>query len=356
MAVQTPIPPNPIGENFAWRDWLQKLSDRVFGTASTLNIPIEPQYGGTGLTTYNTGDIIYSNSTNNLTRLPSPAATSLLQMTAAGVPSWSATGYGDTLNPYASKTANYFLAAPNGSAGVPTFRAVVAADIPTLNQNTSGSAATLTTTRAIYGNNFNGSAALTQVIASTYGGTGNGFTKFTGATTAEKTYSLPDATTTILTTNTAVTIAQGGTGQTTQAAALTALTGTQTSGYYVRSNGTNSVLAAIQAADIPTLNQNTSGNAATATNVAYSGLTGTVPTWNQNTTGTALNITATSNNTLTTLSALSLPNTQITGLGTMSTQNVGISTTVALAKLTVAGTNGSLTVSNGIITAYTAPT
>ena len=50
-------------------------------------------------------------------------------------------GYGDTLNPYASKTANYFLAAPNGSAGVPTFRAVVAADIPTLNQNTTGTAA-----------------------------------------------------------------------------------------------------------------------------------------------------------------------------------------------------------------------
>ena len=51
-----------------------------------------------------------------------------------------------------------------------------------------------------------------------------------------------------------------------------------------------------------------------------------------------------------------IPNTDITGLGTMSTQNVGISTTVALAKLTPAGTNGSLTVANGIITAYTAPT
>jgi hypothetical protein len=37
---------------------------------------------------------------------------------------------------------------------------------------------------------------------------------------------------------------------------------------------------------------NVSGNAATATNVAYSGLTGTVPTWNQNTTGTSSNITA----------------------------------------------------------------
>ena len=50
-------------------------------------------------------------------------------------------GYGDTLNPYASKTANFVLAAPNGSAGAPTFRAVVAADIPTLNQNTTGTAA-----------------------------------------------------------------------------------------------------------------------------------------------------------------------------------------------------------------------
>jgi hypothetical protein len=49
--------------------------------------------------------------------------------------------YGDTQNPYASKTANYVLASPNGSSGVPTFRAIVAADIPTLNQNTTGTAA-----------------------------------------------------------------------------------------------------------------------------------------------------------------------------------------------------------------------
>ena len=43
-----------------------------------------------------------------------------------------ADGYGDTKNPYASKTANYVLASPNGSAGAPTFRALVAADIPDL--------------------------------------------------------------------------------------------------------------------------------------------------------------------------------------------------------------------------------
>lgn len=58
----------------------------------------------------------------------------------------------------ASQTANTFFAAPNGTAGAPTFRAIVAADIPTLNQNTTGSAATLTTARTINGIAFNGSA------------------------------------------------------------------------------------------------------------------------------------------------------------------------------------------------------
>jgi hypothetical protein len=80
-----------------------------------------------------------------------------------------ASAYGDTLNPYASKTANFVLAAPDGSSGVPTFRAVAAADIPTLNQSTTGSAATLTTGRtiAVTGDlaytspSFNGSANVT---------------------------------------------------------------------------------------------------------------------------------------------------------------------------------------------------
>lgn len=71
---------------------------------------------------------------------------------------------------FASQTANTFLAAPNGAAGVPSFRAIVAADIPTLNQSTTGSAATLTTSRnfSISGGGitaaavgFNGSAAVT---------------------------------------------------------------------------------------------------------------------------------------------------------------------------------------------------
>jgi hypothetical protein len=101
-----------------------------------------------------------------------------------------ASGYGDTLNPYASKTANYVLAAPNGSAGVPTFRAVVAADIPTLNQNTTGTASNVTGT---------------------------------------------------------VAIANGGTGQTTATAAFNALAPSQTSnsGKYLTTDGTNSSWATV---------------------------------------------------------------------------------------------------------------
>jgi hypothetical protein len=57
-----------------------------------------------------------------------------------------ATNYGDTQNPYDSKTANFVLAAPNGSTGAPTFRALLAADIPTLNQTTTGNAGGLATT------------------------------------------------------------------------------------------------------------------------------------------------------------------------------------------------------------------
>jgi hypothetical protein len=57
----------------------------------------------------------------------------------------------------------------------------------------------------------------------------------------------------------------GGTGQTTAQAAINALAGATTSGQYLRGNGTNVVMAAIQAGDVPTLNQNTTGTAANVT-------------------------------------------------------------------------------------------
>lgn len=78
----------------------------------------------------------------------------------------------------------------------------------------ASTATALATPRSIYGNNFDGTAALAQIIASTFGGTGNGFTKFTGPTTSEKTFTVPNASATVLTDNAAVTVAQGGTGDT----------------------------------------------------------------------------------------------------------------------------------------------
>lgn len=49
-----------------------------------------------------------------------------------------------TLSSYQSQSANRFLASPNGAPGAPTFRAIVAADVPTLNQNTTGTASNVT--------------------------------------------------------------------------------------------------------------------------------------------------------------------------------------------------------------------
>lgn len=135
----------------------------------------------------------------------------------------------------------------------------------------AGTATTLQTARSIYGNNFDGSAALSQVIASTFGGTGNGFTKFTGATTAEKTYTLPNASATILTDNTAVTVPQGGTGLTTLTTAYgvvcagTTATGSLqnagagTSGQYLKSNGASS-LPSFASFTPPTIQKFTSGS------------------------------------------------------------------------------------------------
>jgi hypothetical protein len=93
-----------------------------------------------------------------------------------------------TPSDFASQSANTVLAAPNGSAGTPTFRALVAADVPTLNQNTTGTAANVTGT---------------------------------------------------------VAIANGGTGQTSQTAAFDALAPTTTKGDLIVDNGTNNVRLAV---------------------------------------------------------------------------------------------------------------
>lgn len=119
-------------------------------------------------------------------------------------------------------------------------------------------------------------------------------------------------------------LTHGGTGQTTQQTALDAIAGATTSGQYLRGNGSHVVLAAIQAADVPTLNQNT--------------------------TGTASNITAGSNSTLTTLSALSLPVGQLTGtlgVGAGGTGQTSASAAINALVPSQTGNNGLVLTTNG---------
>jgi len=59
--------------------------------------------------------------------------------------------------------------------------------------------------------------------------------------------------------------ANGGTNANTQQGAMNNLAGGVTLGSYLRGNGTNVVLSTIQAVDVPILNQNTTGSAATFT-------------------------------------------------------------------------------------------
>lgn len=101
------------------------------------------------------------------------------------------------------------------------------------------------------------SANVTGTLPTANGGTG--LTSFTSGGAVYAT------STSILTTGT-LPISAGGTGAVTQQNAINALVGSVgTAGYVLRSNGTNVSMAAIQASDIPTLNQNTTGNASTAT-------------------------------------------------------------------------------------------
>jgi len=109
----------------------------------------------------------YTTNTGTVTSVGGTGTVSGLTLTGTVTTSGNLT-LGGTLavlpSNFASQTANTFLAAPNGSAGAPTFRTIVAADIPTLNQNTTGSAATWTTARTLWGQSVNGSANITAPL------------------------------------------------------------------------------------------------------------------------------------------------------------------------------------------------
>jgi hypothetical protein len=110
----------------------------------------------------------------------------------------------------------------------------------------------------------------------------------------------------------------GGTGAISQQTAINALTGTQSAGKYLRSNGTDATLSTIQAADVPTLNQNTTG---TAANVS-----GTVAVSNGG-----------------------------TGAATLTENNVLLGNGTSALQTVAPGANGNVLTSNGTTWSSTAP-
>jgi hypothetical protein len=86
---------------------------------------------------------------------------------------------------------------------------------------------------------------------------------------------------------------RGGTGQTTAQAAMNTFAGAVTSGSYLRGNGTNVVMSTIQATDVPTLNQNTTGQAGKVANALTAGTNITFSTGTTYDGSTAITINAT---------------------------------------------------------------
>jgi hypothetical protein len=153
---------------------LTSLNGVTFGTSPATNtVPVVTSSntttyetlpiaaGGTGQTTASTafnalspltteGDLHYYHTATN-TRLAIGGANTFLTSNGSD-PAWaSLSGAG-----FGSQTANVVLAAPSGSSGTPTFRALVAADMPTALSNTT----------SVNGTSIPSGVTLTETIAS----------------------------------------------------------------------------------------------------------------------------------------------------------------------------------------------
>jgi len=125
---------------------------------------------------------------------------------------------------------------------------------------------------------------------------------------------------------TALPIANGGTGATTQQAAINALAGSVQNSRFLAGDGTNVTMRAIAVGDVPTLNQNTTGTAANVTGTVAIANGGT----GQTTASAAFNA----------LSPVTTTGDLILGNGTNSATRLGI------------GTDGQILTSNGSTAAW----
>jgi hypothetical protein len=290
----------------------------VTGQVISLTGTVAATNGGTGAATVTTGDLLYGSATNTWSKLAAGAGYKSLTMNAGGtLPEWNAvaldqsgavsgalgaTNGGTAQSSYATGDILYASAAntlaklagnitttkkflvQTGTGAVsaaPEWDTVDGADVTGNISGSAGSVANALTagTYLTSAGTFDGAAARTFAVDATSANTASKVV----ARDASGDFSAGTITATLTgnATNVSGTVAiiNGGTGETTRQAAMDALAGGTTSGQYLRGNGSDVVMSTIQVTDVPTLNQNTSGNAntaTTATNLA-GGSAGTVP-------------------------------------------------------------------------------
>jgi len=203
------------------------LSPNPITTTGT--VALDSAYAGNGIGTVNgiargngSGTITTASSGTDYSAGTSSLATGVLKSTTT-TGALSIAGGSDLNSTFGSQTAKTFYAAPNGSSGTPSFRAIVASDVPTLNQNTTGSAGSVTGLSVTSGKTLTASNTLT--LAGTDGSTlnvGSGGTLGSAAYTASSSY---------------VAASSGTATNLTLSGSLTASSSTGTSGYYLQSTG-----------------------------------------------------------------------------------------------------------------------
>lgn len=173
-------PTNAAFGNFGISATQVQITSSHRGTGTTLPMVLTVQGGGT-ITLDTGGGVTLSSLTNGLVK----SASGLLSNATAGTD-------------YSLGTSALGTGILKSTTGTGALTIAVASDFPTLNQNTTGSAATLTTPRAINGVNFDGSAAITVTAsAGTLTGTTLNSTVVTSSlTTLGSSASLPGSPTT----------------------------------------------------------------------------------------------------------------------------------------------------------------
>lgn len=235
------------------------LTTGVTGTLAATN-------GGTGQTSYAVGDVLFASTTTALSKLADVATGNAIISGGVGVaPSYGKIG----LTTHVSGT----LPVANGGTNLTS---IAALSVPVANTANTYTTVTPTASQSI---RINSGGTAWEAYTPAAGGVG---TVTSVAATVPSVLSISGSpittsgTLAISYSGTALPVLNGGTGQTTVQAAINSLAGATTSGQYLRGNGTNVVMAAIQTADVPTLNQNTTGTAAGLSTalVATSGGTG----------------------------------------------------------------------------------